>query len=412
MIVRSAFNCSTCDQAHTVRIGMGQETRHLHRFPCCHCGEEMVVALCVDYEKVAHWVEPIENAEWIDELPGAPIVNLDANFIVPTGQLDKDFAFPRFAQFKKRMEVAEENGSFVNVSAEDIGSRKLNERPLRRPDFEEEWKLLKTTWALHRRGRTHLVADRLKAASATYYASEPITSIQDWLWRFMLFFSQPAFESPFQSAFGRIRPLAQSEEFKRYSEHYNKTAFLRGERYLELFKSYFDDYDQFSQVHFDVVRGIDIIDDGFVSSTNFAKVKMFYGNTFELLSSHVDILAFFSNMIAARAFDQFQSLSLKEYLRLDKPSRFRPIAMVPEFDALCVERDNQLRNASHHGGTRFDPKTQIISYQAGKGGQGQTHQISFAKYLVRCDRIFMQMIALYRLEIMMCQVAFGLKWPI
>lgn len=101
MIVRSGFKCLTCDQPHTVRIGMGQEARHIHRFPCEQCGEDLVVALCVDYENLSHWVEPVENAEWIEEIPGAPIVNLDANFIVPIEQRNKDFAFPRLGQMEK-----------------------------------------------------------------------------------------------------------------------------------------------------------------------------------------------------------------------------------------------------------------------------------------------------------------------
>lgn len=410
MIVRSAFKCSTCSQPHTVRMGMGQETRQVHRFPCRHCGEDMVVALCVDYEKITHWVEPVENAELVEEVAGAPIVNVDANFSVTVDQRDKDFEFPRMDQLRERLKVAEKNGSIVSL--DEIDSKKRKERSFRRPDFEEEWKVLKTTWSLHRRGRAHLIDDRLKAASESYYASDPLASIQDWLWRFMLFFSQPAFEGPFQAAFARIQPLLRGEEFKRFGEHYNKMAPQRAERYFELMKSYFESYDQFTQVHFDVVRGLEIPDGNMASSVNFASVKMFYGNTFEALSSSVDILAYFGNMIAGRAFDQFQNLTLREYLRLDKPSRFGPLAGIPEFNALCVERDNQLRNASHHGGTRLDSETQMITFQSGKGGQGQTQEIGFAKYLARCDRIFMQMIVLFRLEIMICQVTSGLTRPI
>ncbi|MCJ8151857.1 hypothetical protein [Shinella sedimenti] len=391
---------------------MGQESRQIHRFPCRHCGEDIVVALCIDYEKITHWVEPVENAEWIDEVGGAPIVNVDANFIVPIHQRDKDFAFPRMDQLRERFEVAEKNGSIVTASLEEINSKKWKERPFRRPDFEEEWKLLKTTWSLHRRGRAHLIGDRLKAASEIYYASDPLKSIQDWLWRFMLFFSQPAFEGPFRDAFDQIRPLLESKEFERFREHYNKISNQRGERYFELLKAYFESYDQFAQVHFDVVRGLEIPDGNMASSVDFDSVKMFYGNTFEALSSNIDIMAYFGNIIAGRAFDQFQSLTLKEYLRLDKPSRFGPLAAIPAFDALCLERDNQLRNASHHGGTRLDAETQIITFQSGKGGQGQTQEIGFAKYLARCDLIFLQMIVLFRLEIMMCQVATGLTWPI
>lgn len=412
MIVRSAFRCLTCNQSHTVRIGMGQENRQQHRFPCRHCGEDIVIALCIDYEQITHWVEPVENAECIEEVAGAAIVNVDANFIVPVEQRHKDYEFPRLKQAREIFKVAEENGSIVTTNLEKIQSPKWQERPFRRPDYQEEWKSLKISWSLHRRGREHLINDRLTSASNTYYASEPLNSVQDWLWRFLLFYSQPAFEIPFRKAFARIQPLFERDEFKRFREHYNHNSSLRAERYFELIKSYFENYDQFSQVHFYVVRGIEIPDANVISSPNFSSVKMFYGNAFESLSSSVDILAYLGNMIAGRHFDQFQKLTLKEYLKLDKPGRFGAFAGITEFDALCVERDNQLRNASHHGGTRLDTETQMIALQAGKGGQGQSRQISLARYLERCDQIFMQINTLFRVEIMMCQVARGFKMPI
>lgn len=412
MLVRSSFKCLTCGQAHIVRIGMGQEARQVHRFPCHDCGEDMVVALCVDYEKISHWVEEVENAELIKEVTGAPIINVDANFIVPIHQRHSDFIFPRMENVRQRFNVAVENGSISDANVEELGRGKWNERPFRRPDFEEEWKLLKTTWSLHRRGRQHLVADRLKSASETYYTSDPLASIQDWLWRFTMFFSQPAYEKPFKATLDRLLPLLKSKELGRFREHYNKISDERADRYLEVFRSYFESYDQFAQVHFDVVRGIEIPDGNMASSVDFGSVKMFYGNTFEALSSSIDILAYFANINAGRQFDEFQNLKLKDYLRLDKPGRFGPLAAVPEFDELCSERDNQLRNASHHGGTRLDLQTQMITFQSGKGGQGETKQISYGKYLEKCDKIFLQMVVLLRLEILLCQAAPGLKWPI
>jgi hypothetical protein len=409
MIVRSAFKCLTCDQPHTVRIGMGQETRQVHHFPCMSCGEDMVVALNVDYKLTRHWAEAVKNAEQIQEVPDAPIMNVDANFIVPVEERHKDFAFPRLDQLDARMQVAKENSSLIAI--DDIPGGKRNERPFRRPDFEDEWRQLKTTWSLHRRGRVHLIQDRLRAASETYYGSEPLNSVQDWIWRFLFFFSQPAFEMPFRSAFDQIRPLMRHQEFADFAKHYNKISAERGERYFELMKSYFEAYSEFSQVHFDVVRGLDISGDNCASSIDFSRTKMFYGNAFEVLASSVDILAYFSNLNAGRPFDKFQNLTQKEYLRLDKPSRFGPFATMKEFDDLCIERDNQLRNASHHGGTRFNAETQIITFHSGKGGLGQVQEIGYANYLVRCDRLFLQIMTLLRMEIMMCQIS-GLRMPL
>lgn len=412
MIVRSSWKCLTCNAPHTLRLGMGAETRQIFRTPCEECGEDLVVALCVDFQKIEHWVEPVENVEFIDEVAGAHIVNLHANYSVPASERNKDFAFPHLLQMQEHAKVAEANGSLIPVSCEELYTQKFMQRPFRRMDFAEEWKLLKTTWSLHRRGRYHLIVQRLKDASDIYYANEPLSTVQDWLWRFLLFFSQPEFEKPFRDLVDKVRPLIRSPEFKGFRDHYNELAPQRAERYFELMKSYFENFDQFGQVHFRVVRGLEIPDENMASSVNFPAVKMFYGNAFEAFASSIDILAYLGNLIGGRSFDQFEKMTLREYIRLDKPSRFGPLASVPEFDALCVERDNQLRNASHHGGTRFDAQTQRITYQAGKGGQGAAQEIGLARYLARCDRIFLQAMVLFRFEIMLTQIAPGLKRPI
>jgi hypothetical protein len=65
-------------------------------------------------------------------------------------------------------------------------------------------------------------------------------------------------------------------------------------------------------------------------------------------------------------------------------------AGVPAFAALCEERYNQLRNASHHGGMTIDRKTQTIRYRAGKGGTGPEQRVDYATYLARSVRLFLQ----------------------
>lgn len=363
-----------------------------------------MVALCVDFEKFNHWVEPVENVEHIDEVVGAPIINLHGNYSIPASERNKDFAFPHLFQMQEFAEIAEENGSLVPVSVEDIFGDKFKQRPFRRTDYAEEWKHLKTTWSLHRRGRDQMIAQRLADGTKLYYASQPITSVEDWLQRFAMLQSQPAFEPPFKDLMNKIRPILDKPEFKRFRDYYNQIASQRGDRYFDIMKSYFENNDQFAQVHSRVVRGLEIPEGNIASSVDFPAVKMFYGNAFEVFASSVDVLAYFGNILAGRPFDEFQNLTLKTYLKLDKPNRFGALALVPEFDAICVERDNQLRNASHHGGTRFNAATQMISYQAGKGGQGDVQEIAFAQYLARSDRIFMQILMLLRMEIILSAV--------
>jgi hypothetical protein len=190
-----------------------------------------------------------------------------------------------------------------------------------------------------------------------------------------------------------------------FAGYYSGIAEVRAERYFELMKEYFHGYDDFGQVHFHVVKGIDVPDESTVSSINFDATRMFYGSAFEAFASSVDILAYVNNLKAGRPFNQFEKLTQEEYLKLDKANRFEAFAPVPEFALMCEERDNQVRNASHHDGMRLERKTQTIRYRSGKGGSGPEHNMGYARYLARSVKLFLQAMTLLRLEILMCHLA-------
>jgi hypothetical protein len=138
---------------------------------------------------------------------------------------------------------------------------------------------------------------------------------------------------------------------------------------------------------------------------------MFYGNAFEALSSSVDLLAYANNIVSGREFDTFSKLTKAEYLALDKASRFNAYALNAPFAALSAGADNQIRNASHHGSFHFDPDTQVIRYRSGKGGTGPEQTMPFVEYLAKCVAIFTQLMALLRMEILLCHIK-GIKKPI
>jgi hypothetical protein len=409
MIVRSPFKCGTCGQIPTVRIGMGQETRQTHRFPCSKCGEDMVVALNVDYQTIAYWTEGIENAALSDAATDAPIVNVEANFVVPEGERHVDFAFPRLQQLHGMNELAVKHGSLAWLT--EVPAEMRDQRPYRRPDYVEEWRLLKKVWSLYRRGQDELSRKRLEGASTLLYKADPLRDLLDWLFRFTSFVSQPHYEASFLKVVEILRLLLPKPEFAEFAAHYNQMVSDRSARYFELMRAYFEGYADFGQVHFYVADGRDLPAGGFASSMDFDATRMFYGNAFEAFASLVDVLAYLNNLLAGRAFAEFETLTQKQYLKLDKANRFDAFASNRPFAALCEERDNQLRNASHHGELRLDRKTQTIRYRAGKGGNGPQQAIGYAVYLARCSKIFLQAMTLLRIEIVMCHAS-GARPPL
>ena len=401
MIVRSCFRCATCGRAHTVRIGMGHETTQTHRFPCVSCGEDMVVALHVDFQAIRHWTEAVENAEEIPEEAAAAIVNVDAGFVVPEDERHLDYHFPRMAQMHRMFEEARKHGSTIRVS--DVPKASRNARPFRRPDFADEWKQLKKAWSLHRNGHEKLSNRKMEEASTEYYGNEPLGSIQDWLWRFVTFLMQPLMEPKFRGALAQIEPVFRSDGFRQLMHYYDKNMSVeRGTRYLELMREFFSSFSEFSQVYFLVLRGVPVPAGNIASSIDFNRTRMFYGNAFEVFTSSVDILALINNLICGREFDKFEQLTLEKYLKLDKASRFNCFAMNVPFTDLCRESDNQLRNASHHGSFTFDPVSQLIQYRSGPGGGGPEMTLAYGAYLVRCVNLFLQVMVLLRLELLVC----------
>jgi hypothetical protein len=389
---------------------MGLEEYQSHCFPCQSCGEDMVIGLHVDYARKGWRTEAVENAEHAIEQPGAPIMNVDANFIVPEAERYKDLAFPRLPQMVRMVRAAEKDGSF-NLHT-TIANGRINERPYRRPDLAGEWKLLKKAWSLYRRDKAKLSERQITEASARYYASDPLDDLLDWMWRFTLFLGQPSYEPIFREVFDVVKAVMDREHFTEFREMYGSTLVEeRAERYFELMRDYFSGFAEFGQVYFLVARGIEIEDGNMASSSGFERTRMFYGNAYEAFASSVDILAYLNNLRVGRRFDAFEKLTRKRYLELDKASRFSPFGDNTPFTKLCQERDNQLRNASHHGSVQFDCGTQLITYRSGKGGTGAVRTIGYAAYLAKCTRIFLQAMTLLRTEIMMCHLS-GARPPL
>ncbi len=365
MIVRYWLKCGVCEKPHTVRIGVGLDASQTHKFPCCGCKEEIVLRMDLDHAKAGWRIVCVENCEPIHEASGAPIVNLDPNFVIPAAQQGKDMVFPRLGQMLAMHEAS--RSAPRSRFAELVPPTNRNFRPYRQPDYGAEWKLLRRAWSLARNGQAELSEKQVAAASAEFYPPDhAVEDLPNWIWRFVGLVCTPGYEPLFDSAIEAIEPLRGSSLWDDFNEFYNTAAEERGQAYFEVMKDFFDQYDEFAQVYFFISKGLPLPAGYCTTSTDFENVKMFYGNVYEHFTSLVEVLAALNNMLAGRKYDAFQTLTLSEYRKLDKPGRFRAFEDNEAFIALCSERDNQIRNASHHVSTVFDPTNQMLRYRSGK----------------------------------------------
>ena len=400
MIVRESLTCETCGQPHTVRVGVGLETegRHTHRFACRRCSEEIAIAMVTSARPRGAWIEAEENARLEPEVVAAPIVNLDANFLVPDDQQGLDRVMPRLQQQIALIRAAE-------ATRVQLGLPDSSGRPVRDQDFAGEWDVLKRAWSLHRRGEAMLVRAQLRKANANIYRAEPLQDLPDWIWRFASVLGTPTYDGLLKGAVAAIRPIHGSREMVRLRVHYRGVMVPgRGAKYRGVVQQYFAAYSEFVQLQFHVAAGLEIAPDHKVASSAFAQTAMFYGNAYEALGDLVDLLALLNNVTAGRAFDTFGRLpSLKAYYGLDKSGRAGPFAGNPAFAGFAAEADNRLRNASHHAGMEFDAATQLIHCRAGQGGQAAPWTLSYTEYLVRCVRLFLQLMTLLRLDLVLAR---------
>lgn len=404
MITREYAACEECGTAHVLRIGIGVEPVQAHQFACTHCGSEMNLRLEMG---VGTTFGP--NAVKADPDDSAPIINLHPSFVFSKDEIHSPDAFPSLDQGAKmiRALLAARARAGLPPTLDDFA---VDGPP--QASTTEEWAALRASWSLTRNGKPDLAAKRLKKFFDAYpYPDRPGT-LADWLFQFAAKLTQPYFEQHFEQLFEQLQQAVEQEDFARFTAYYGtQLSADHGRRYFELMRAYLGQFTEFSQVHHAVASGLPVDDAFRAGSANFDATRMVYGNAFEAFASNVVVLALLNNLIAGRPFDTFEALTLDAYLKLDKAGRFKAFAANLGFVAICDEADNQLRNASHHGGMTFDRASGTIYYRAGKGGQGDVQTMSYARYLARCATIFIEAMLLLRLELLIAD-KFKVRWPL
>ncbi len=405
MIIREYIKCETCDHNHTLRIGMGQEQHQEHSFPCNNCGENITIALGVDFEDANAGLVLIDNAIKVKPNDTGSIKSLDASALIDPDS-DKDHLEQRLTQarqmFIKQKELIEEK---FGPDGFEKTLNQMNSQHLMLSAYDE-WKHLKKSWSLSLRGKEKLSNKKINTINEHHYKYDPVTDINDWLWRFCYTIGGINYDSHFEEAIKSIHLISkdnnQSKELEKFILYF-KTSLFEDHKtiFFNIFKEFFMNYDLFTQVHSYCRNGIKPEDNLRALSQNFDKIKMFYGNAFEAFTTLVEILACINNITHGREYNEFEKMDLDQYKKIDKANRCNPFSSNSAFFKLCDSIDNQIRNASHHNNFNFNPEMSLISYRSGKGGLGDLKEISYTDYLLLCTNIFLSISVLMRIEIIL-----------
>ncbi len=377
-----------------LRIAIGDAKRQPHHFPCRNCGEELEVVLTLGTGSGEGAFSCSENAAYCDEDAEALVVNLDPNFVIPRDQADSPFSFHRLEQMEAMLKAMEARGVSLDQMARASGERG--------PTFPTEWTHLKKAIGLEIRGKSKLSRREIDTSSALFYEGERLDSLDDWLIRFLRRLVGPDNDKLFEKISKEAERIIESKDATGMMKNYfaNLRA-ARRDTYFAIVTDFFGNYSEFSQVLYRVRLGAPPPEDAAAGSTNFESVKTFYGDAFETFAGLVEIFTMLNNLDAGREYDQGERLTLKKYRELDNASKFNSFASNAAFTELCVEIDNQIRNASHHRGIKLSADRHTILYRSGKGGTGEEQSMTYVTYLDRCVRIFMQILVLLCFEIIM-----------
>ncbi|MGP5121177.1 hypothetical protein ACTXJF_14095, partial [Psychrobacter alimentarius] len=188
------------------------------------------------------------------------------------------------------------------------------------------------------------------------------------------------------------------EDLKKLENYYTSVKSDHMRRALDIFTQFFVNFSQFSQVQFSEYLPEDLV----VTSKSFEKIKMFYGNCYEHITSNIETLACLHNISDGRDFDQFKAMDLKKYNKIDKSNKANPLKENHTYYNLFKDLDSKLRNASHHGHIFCEENT--VKYRLNNSQDYK--EISYTDYLKKCTSIFHSFCVLTAIEIYLVKILF------
>lgn len=392
MISRTWIKCQTCQNAITARIQVGHELEQPVSFPCPHCGTQVQLTLVLD-EPPQVKIRWDENAEPGDA-EGA-IINIGAGFTIAQDKLHVDGYFPSFDAPRPNLDdidiPEDHSGPMLLDAAVTLGTL---------PYAAAKWKILERALRFHRTGQQQNLDSQLDEFWGTPRSSE--ANLDNALFSFFMRFLLPNGSAWFDPLSRTLQAAytANPTEYARFIAHYDSDLKKeRFEAYTEIISEYFRNYGEFSQTLVYSRLQLELPHDAVATSSEFERTKMFYGNAFEVLGSHLDVPAALNNILSGRPFDQMNAMSLQQFRTINKASRTNCFANNADLSWLVAEYDSTIRNASHHRWFRLDDSRRQITYRS--GGTGATHRMSYAEYLFRCNRLLIQLMMLACVELVL-----------
>jgi len=287
----------------------------------------------------------------------------------------------------------------------DAGSRFADFRALLNfnDSLSNKWKILSRVLRLHFDHKSKLCGRVLSHYKWIFTTDNktPYSALRDFS-QGMLFPSRMPTLKEYSNFLSELQNQ-HTNRFDRFVVHYKKELFKHHiARYLQIFDDYFRDYSEYKQTLNYIRCGIELPEGSYASSRGFDRVRMFYGNAFEILTSHFVIPACLNNICNNREFHQFAEMDLSLYTTIDKANRAEPFKNNSKLKFLLEGVDTGLRNASHHADIRLLKGHDIIEYRSGKKRKKKT--MAYVRYIHLCNTLIINLFIMLDIELQLKQM--------
>ncbi|MFW2572440.1 hypothetical protein [Legionella sp. 29fVS95] len=397
MIIRQYIQCETCEKIFIVRVSVGANKDHLHSLHCIECHEPIEINLHSDFSNLTAFIECKENCCIVKNPPefqNLTVVNLHPNLPIPEDKIHDDQYCPNIDLakqiFEKQMELSEDKNLGMPLDAwEKIYSQSNSDI--------ENWKIIKKAWSLLISHKEQLANEIIK--NYKFYNFPSSNKFNEVLFHFISIRLSPYKNELLNELHDQTKIAFSGSEYREFMSYYrNYLKEIYFQRFYEIFCNYFQVYEEISQVENIVKYGFSL--KGNVTSCGFVKIKMFYGNCYEIITDLFLILSCLNNILSGRRFDEFKQMNLKKYLTINKEGRHKNFSDNLIFSKLTDHLRNDLRNASHHQNMLLSGK--YIKYR--KKGHGEWMKISYTDYLILCNQIFFDVCILFQYEMILLRV--------
>ena len=406
---RQPILCSTCNQGIVLRIGLGTQFIQNISIQCPKCKQK--ISLVLKYNRQQKMLEDIENlinCIFTEEEDDFIAVNLHTELIYPKEYINEKKIMPAMFVTESLMKHAEEKGFFNFDKATDesglFGKKSIYVFDGIGGDSNllEDWFVIEKSYSLYNSNMIDLMNEELKKYTRINDIYKFTSMIHSVLYDFLYRFISPNFllYNEIKKNFSKSKSK-HKYEFKKFKNYYNsELQSIYWKNYIDIFSEYFKHFSEFNRLLLNTKIELhpDIGTESIFCPTNFNDVKMFYGNAYEYLTTHLTTFACINNINKNRKYDTFESMTLKKYNELNKDSKFNPLLNDVSFQLFCNEISSTLRNASHHKWFYIDDdKPGYLQFRS--GGTGQLNAISYIDYIYKSNQLMMKLAIMAMVEI-------------